>query len=256
MQLRQLVSAALAGSPSQPGVRFNASEYDWGWLAQRAAALAAALAQCRLAPGAPIGFAPRNRPEHAAALLGLIGGGWPVVMLDAYQSHEAIAAKMRALRLPVLIAADDEWGAETLAAMEEIGGAAISLGGERVVLRTTPAADRDWPSAEDGVAFLTSGTTGPPKHFHMSYDLIARAMVTETSVPPADGPPALHYFPFGNIAGIYAFLPLAVHRKHTIMLERFTPQAWLEYVRAYRPALRDIAACWFPDDPRLWRCAR
>jgi long-chain acyl-CoA synthetase len=104
----------------------------------------------------------------------------------------------------------------------------------------------DHRAAEDnaGIALLTSGTTGAPKHFHMSHDVIARAFIRETGVPdlikkPGEPPKVqtmpLLSLPFGNIAGIYSYLPYALARHPITLLEKFTLDDWLAHIREWRP---------------------
>jgi long-chain acyl-CoA synthetase len=119
---------------------------------------------------------------------------------------------------------------------EAISGAALVPGLEKV--RSQSPARRPKPE----VVLLTSGTTGPPKSFPMSYDLIARSMLDENVMdgPTTDLPPALLFFPLGNISGVYSLLPVALRRRSAIMIEKFDIDVWSEYVRTYRPAFMNI----------------
>jgi acyl-CoA synthetase (AMP-forming)/AMP-acid ligase II len=82
----------------------------------------------------------------------------------------------------------------------------------------------------------------------MDYGVIQQAMLSESGAAQAvtsGAVPVLHYHPFGNIAGIYAYLPLAVTRRPVIMLEKFSVDGWLEYVKTYRPAISGIPSAAF-----------
>src|SRR3546814_728149 len=96
------------------------------------------------------------------------------------------------------------------------------------------------PLDEPGIEMLTSGTTGAPKRFAMNFDLIFRSMVGESIVldkPEAGKPvtPGLMVYPFGNISGLYTFLPIAAAGLPTVLLEKFDVAGWLDYVKTYRP---------------------
>jgi long-chain acyl-CoA synthetase len=95
--------------------------------------------------------------------------------------------------------------------------------------------------AEPRIEILTSGTTGPPKQFAVPYSVIERHFVAS---PPtgsqggdlAQAPPALLYFPLGNISGIYSTLPPLLRGQRAVLLERFSVAAWHAYVLRHRPA--------------------
>src|SRR3546814_5543175 len=42
-------------------------------------------------------------------------------------------------------------------------------------------------------------------------------------------------YPFGNISGLYTFLPIAAAGLPTVLLEKFDVAGWLDYVKTYRP---------------------
>jgi acyl-CoA synthetase (AMP-forming)/AMP-acid ligase II len=55
----------------------------------------------------------------------------------------------------------------------------------------------------------------------------------------------LHYHPFGNISGIYSYLPLVAALQPMIMLEKFSVDAWRRYVQEYRPAVSGMPSACF-----------
>jgi len=87
---------------------------------------------------------------------------------------------------------------------------------------------------------LTSGTTGTPKRLPLSYDFIARALIGESTqqAVPAAGvaqDPALIFFPFGNISGLYSYIPMVASGRPVMLLEKFNVADWVDFVRRYRP---------------------
>ncbi|HEY3694969.1 fatty acid--CoA ligase family protein [Phenylobacterium sp.] len=242
MSLAETISEALVRSPQGRAIQFKGTWRDWDWVRRAGQAVEAALAGAGLGPDDPVGFVPHNRPEFVAALLGLLAGGRHIVMIYAYQSQEAMGRRMAELKLPAVVAGAQDWGPATIGACRANGafGLALQPDGaptpvEGLAFRRDAGQARA-PSPR-GISMLTSGTTGAPKHFTMDYGTIERAMIRESMTGAADGvpDPVLHYFPLGNISGIYGYLPLVVANRPIIMVEKFTLDAWLDYVRTYRP---------------------
>jgi acyl-coenzyme A synthetase/AMP-(fatty) acid ligase len=88
---------------------------------------------------------------------------------------------------------------------------------------------------------LTSGTTGTPKRHLMSFALITRSMLGESIVTTPrqeDGAavaPAYIYLPFGNISGLYGYLPNAAVARPCILTEKFSIDTWRTIIQTYRP---------------------
>ncbi|HEY3695822.1 fatty acid--CoA ligase family protein [Phenylobacterium sp.] len=249
--LDAMVLDALHGPPAQRALQSQGVWRDWGWVRGVAESVEARLTESGVGPDQAVGFVPRNTAECAAALLGLIAGRRDVVMIYAYQSMEAIARKLEDLRCAAVVAPAALWGQPVRDAAARLGILGVALEPDAYVVAGT-AFDRAAPhraaAEKPGIGLLTSGTTGPPKIFHMDYDLIHRAMVNESSatqraIDPAT--PALHYHPFGNIAGVYGYLPLVAVRQPIIMLEKFSVEGWLKYVREYRPVVSGMPSAGF-----------
>jgi acyl-CoA synthetase (AMP-forming)/AMP-acid ligase II len=241
--LDEMATDVLANGGAEPAILFHGVWLDWNWLRSVADQVEALLCDAGLGAQDVVGFAPRNRPECAAALLGLIAARRDIVMIYAYQSPEAIGRKLAELRCSAIIGAADMWAEAARAAAQSIGALGISLEDATVQRVQGTTFDRTVEhraaNAEPGIALLTSGTTGAPKHFHMNYATVRRAMVMESmGAQRGDepGPPMLHHAPFGNIAGVYGYLPRALTRRPIVMLEKFSIDHWLDYVRTWRPA--------------------
>jgi len=249
VKLDEYISQALEGSPESFAIQFKDERLTWGWVKRTAEAVEAALKAAGLEDDDPVGFVPKNRPEFAAAMLGLLAGGRHVVMIYAYQSQEAIAGRIAELRLPAVVASIKHWGEHTIAAARTNGTAGIALHADGVAapvdgLSLDRRVDQAKAPNPRGVALLTSGTTGPPKHFVMGFEQIARGTISES---PAElhqrtQVPALLFMPLGNISGIYNLLPLVAAKRPFIMLEKFELSAWLDYVRTYRPQEMGVPA--------------
>jgi len=246
--LAGLVQRVLAGDRQALAIRFAGQALNWGWVSDLAAQLGERLDQAGLGPSDSVGFAPRNRPEFAAALLGLIASSRNLVMVYAYQAPEAIARQVAELDLPAVVAAAEDWTGPMRAAALATGALGVALGadGAQLVEGTRFERRRRPPRpVENGLELLTSGTTGAPKLFPMPYGVVKRAMVDESTVRPtademAAHPIALHFFPFGNISGVYSYLPIALARLPVQMLEKFSIAAWIDHVRTQRPSSSSV----------------
>lgn len=257
IQLHDLVSQVLARPPETRAISARGTWFTWGWMRAIADAVDASLREAGISEDAPVGIIPHNRPEFAAALLGLLAARRNIVMIYAYQSQQAKALRIAELRLPVVIAAEEDWGENMIAASRTNGATGLGLSADGSVkaiasLVFDPSIGHAGGQSDRGIAMLTSGTTGPPKHFHMPYTILQRAMIAESTLggleriadpdQNANLPPILHYFPFGNIAGLYSFLPMAAMNIPVILLEKFSLDAWLDYVRVYRPTVMGAPA--------------
>lgn len=228
---------------SQRALSFHGIWYDWEWMRQAAARIEALLDAAGVGPDLVIAIAPANRPSCAAALLGILARKREAVMIYAYQSPEAIARKIGELGCAAVIAPAESWAEPTMAAAIAAGAVGISLSEESQEIVPGTCLDRARDHRKvgpvPGLHLLTSGTTGPPKLRHLDYDFLQRAMVLESPMQaygmPAPPTPALHVAAFGNIAGLYCWLPLVVAGRPSIMTEKFDFAEWVEYVREWKP---------------------
>ena len=128
---------------------------------------------------APIAFVPRNRPEALATILGLAATGRYIRMIHPYQSPEGIARDVQRLSPAVLVALDEDFTPAVVAALKARGVAGITL--KDMNASTITECERtlgncEYPT-EPLFDLLTSGTTGPPKQFPITYDFIANEML-------------------------------------------------------------------------------
>ena len=83
-------AAGLAGYGDRPCLQFDGRWYSGDEVAGYGRRVGELLAD--VDPAAPIGLVVRNRYPHAAAVIGAVAAGRPVVMIYSFQSPEAVAA--------------------------------------------------------------------------------------------------------------------------------------------------------------------
>jgi acyl-CoA synthetase (AMP-forming)/AMP-acid ligase II len=242
--LSQMIRNALDREASRPAVEFEKHWYTWGDLRRVADRVQALIAASGAPPRAPVALIGRNRPFSVAALLGLIAGGHTIYMVYPFQAPIAIARNLERLQPAVVVAAASEFSEEVCAVLSAHGMAGVVIadmdatalaGFERATRREIAA------PAEPRIEILTSGTTGAPKQFPVSYDLVAKHHVASKLVPQRseqeifESPPMLLYFPLGNISGIYSTIPTLAVGQRAVLLDRFTLEEWRDYIVRFKP---------------------
>lgn len=226
-------AAGFTSYGDRPCIEFEGRWHSGDEVTGYAAAVDAALRDAGVGPRAPIGLVVRNRLAHAAAIGGSLAGARWLSMIYSFQSPEAIARDVEALRPAAVVADAEDWTAPLLAAVTRcgIGGVAISVDGPRVV--TVGGSVAPAPSA--GLSILTSGTTGPPKRQAIGAVALQRTVFSVTGglfAAPQD-PPELSYWPFGGI-GVCQLIAGFATGKRIVLLERFSVEDWVRAVRTHR----------------------
>jgi long-chain acyl-CoA synthetase len=247
MSLDELSARALARDASLPAIEFEGHWFDWGSMRRVAERIDSLVHASGAAAGAPVAFVPRNRPSAFAALLGLIAKQHTIRMIYAFQSAAGIARDVERLNPAIVVAAAEDFSAGLIESLRARGIAAIGI--REMDAAAIPgleharcANNADIP-AQPRIEILTSGTTGPPKQFAIRYDVIAQHYIGAITAEDLREdemsrlPPALLYFPLGNISGIYTTLPALLKGLRIVLLDKFTVRAWHDYVLRYRPTV-------------------
>jgi acyl-CoA synthetase (AMP-forming)/AMP-acid ligase II len=239
--LQQRSIEALARDPALPAIEFERRWFDWGDVRRVASGVQAALTASGVDPRAPVAFVPRNRPESISTLLALTAQGRTIRMVYAFQSPAGIAASIARCEPGAVIAHAGDFTPDVTAMLAREGIAAVALDAMDATLLAGAGAagDRIGPD-EPRIEILTSGTTGPPKQFPISYRLLEQhflstALTARQGDAPETLPPFLLFFPLGNITGIYSTLPMLIRGQRVALLERFSIAAWHDHVLRWRP---------------------
>lgn len=234
------LAAGLHGYGSAPCIEFERKWYSGNDITGYITSVNDQLARAGVAPGDPVGVVVRNRVPHAAVILGFIAAGRPVAMIYSYQSPESIAHDVAALRLPAILADQQDWTAHVRDAVTHIGSAGIVLIPEPLAVETIAVRKQVGDAAPDGTLtaglhILTSGTTGAPKRVPVSTSALQHTVLSMTvgRHPCPDDPPELVYWPFGSI-GVCQLLAGPYLGKPVVLLEKFTVDSWVHAVKTYR----------------------
>ena len=210
-------------------------------------------AQCLAATGAdaraPVALLPRNYPGSIGALFGIISEGRNLQMIHVYQSPEGIARDLARLRPAVIVAMAADLSDPIVAELKQLGIAAIAIDGLDVtpfagLEKSTIAADLR--EGELQFELLTSGTTGPPKQFQLSYEMLAEHMVKNNIFNTQDAnaisamAPVFQYLSFSTITGLYLVLPTLLQGIRITLVDRFNLPEWHKWVVSHRPLMAGL----------------
>ena len=247
--LEDLAAGALARDASQPSIDFEGRWVTWGEMRHVADRVGALLDASGAPPGAPVALVARNRPSSVASLLGLIALGHSIRMVHPFQSPAAMARDVERLKPAALVGTAEDLTDEMRSALRKHGIAAVAISDMDVApvpgLEKCERHDIELP-AHPQIEILTSGTTGPPKHFAISFEMIARyhvgvhLLASSKSSDLLEMPPMTLFFPLGNISGVYSTIPTLLRGRRAELWDRFTVAAWHQHVLRYRPELSGL----------------
>lgn len=242
--LKELAERAVARGGSDPAVQFEGDWLSWDRFHQAGRTVLQLIENSGADRQAPVLFIARNTPAAYSAFVALIAAGRTIRMVYSFQSGEAKAVYANSLHAGLIVASEEDFGEELLAAARRRGAAAIALSATEAralpgLERSTAPPGPDAP-AEPLIEIQTSGTTGQPKRFPIGYAKALEAFVLRGSLggameSPADAPPMLLYTALGNVSGMIGALPALMLGMRIILLDRFGLDAWRDYVRRYRP---------------------
>ncbi|MGB8364945.1 MAG: class I adenylate-forming enzyme family protein [Rhizomicrobium sp.] len=244
-----MCAAALARDAAMPAVEYEGRWYGWGELRRVADRVCNLLEQSGIEPNAPVIFVPRNCPSALATLFALMSQGRTIRMVYAFQSPAGIARNIERLKSPMVIAAPQDFSPEVKEALRAQGIAGIAV--EDMDAHAVPGFERARPDfvadtpLEPQIEILTSGTTGPPKQFPISYAMIATYLAGTNLMVGGEKdysqePPFALFMPLGNISGIYSTVPTMLKGLRVVLFERFSLEKWHDYVRRYQPVASGV----------------
>ncbi len=234
-------AAGLAGYGDGQCISFEGRWYSGDDVTDYADGIAEVLRDAGVADDAPVGLVVRNRLPHAAAIMGFIAAGRTVSMIYSFQSAEAIGRDIEKLNLSAIVADDEDWTDEVIAAAKRAGSAGVALSMRAPTVTAIAALERrdqtrSHAEPEPGVALqiLTSGTTGPPKRQSIRTRVLERTVFSVTSgeAAPPGAPPEFSYWQFGGI-GVCQLIAGAYNGRRIVILERFSVDSWVDAVKTH-----------------------
>ena len=244
-RLSQMAAKALERDTSDPAIEYEGRWHTAGEVNRFARHILALIDASGATPEGPIVFIARSHAAAVGAFLALIATGRTIRMVYPFQSQTGIAREIARLKPSIVVAAERDYGDEVNAAIGEQGAAAIVI--REMEAHALPGFERTTASApgdllsEPHIEILTSGTTGKPKPFAVRHDMLATYFAGQSIAafggdkPEIEPLPALLYYPLGNISGLFSTLPALLNGHRVIVHDRFSVEAWRDYVVRYRP---------------------
>ncbi|MEP7349560.1 MAG: class I adenylate-forming enzyme family protein [Sphingorhabdus sp.] len=249
-QLKSIIRNVMTIDPEAPAIEFEKKWHSWGELTAIVDGLDELLLSRRIPVGTRIGGMLSNTPEMAAVIVGVITSDRCIVTLNPMLPEDKLAADIRNLKTPVLVAMSRDWARPKIrAAAAECLALCIEVTGDRAApLRVIQEqGETDFVNDAEGVGIemLTSGTTGTPKRIPLKAKNFER-MILDASVfesrDPNDVPTlrksvSILNTPFSHIGGLFSlFTTLSAGRK-ACMLDRFQVETFIDAVARHRPKM-------------------
>jgi len=245
LDVSQQLTERLRRPGAERGLHFAGCWRPWSWLADAAGAIDAALVEFGVGRDQPVALVSRNRPAHVAAVTALSATHRTTCMIYSAQSPAAIAAEIERLSAPAVLADAQDWTPETLAAVRAVGALGLAISDDRAnpvkVVEAPPAKRASGRKPlTPAIAFelLSSGTTGAPKRFPLSWEalngVVAGAAAAYAGSDQHEAPLVMLH-PLGNVAGVCYLAPALAKGQPIVLLEKFTVEDWTRAVREHRP---------------------
>lgn len=247
MTMRDAIRATFNERADQPAIQYGGAWTNWRRLGLLADGLQSAFEQAGLTEGAAIACALRNRPDHAAAMMGVVASGRCLVTLNALSPDLRLTADIVAARAPVLLATAEDWARPALRdAAATLGALGLCIDLERDAgvmpvsgLDAVGAGPHQPPLPGVAILMLTSGTTGTPKRVPLRADVLERQLVDAGAArAPIAGEtigPSLMSQSVVHIGGVWGVLGAAMSGRPFRLTERFSVAEWVAAIVELRP---------------------
>ncbi|HUD93979.1 fatty acid--CoA ligase family protein [Sphingobium sp.] len=249
MTFSQALSEIIHRDPGMPIVEYKGRIFSKGEYAALSDRTTALLDAAVVEQHMSVGVIVRNRPLHAAAMLGLIANARWLTSIYVIQSPEAIAQEMMESRFAAVIADVQDWTVPVLEAAHAAGALGIQLDHDALDGSIEAQMGRcsglahlgEGPfravGGEPGLEILSSGTTGKPKRIVFPNRMLVRAV--ESVSAGREGPiePDILGWPYGGIGGMCSLVASAMLDRYTCLLEKFNVAEWVDAVERLKPKL-------------------
>lgn len=249
MTFSQTLSEIVHRDPDMPILEFKGRVFTKGEYAKLADRTVALLDAGGVEQRMSVGIVVRNRPLHAAAMLGLIAHERWLTSIYVIQSPEAIAQELAESRFAAVIADVQDWTAPVLEAARKSGTLGIQLdhgalgGSIEQQLGFVAGLEKkgEGPfrevAGEPGLEILSSGTTGKPKRIIFPNRMLVRTVESVMAGREGAVEPDILCWPYGGIGGMCGLVASAMLDRFTCLLEKFNVAEWAEAVERLKPKL-------------------
>lgn len=230
------VARLLAEFADEPFALYRSELHMWRSVGEVQAVIDDALAAVE--PDAPIAVVLRQRPNCLAATISLWASGRCVTLLSPLRPDRALADEIADLRPAAVLADGEDW---LRAGLAEASSAAVCVdlgdgsGGSAAMLRHVPAVAPALPSPPSIVAatITTSGTTGPPKRYAITWEDLSPGTVPRD--PVRDRGVIINALPLFSIGGVLAIATTIFAGRPIALMDRFDVLEWAGLIRDHRP---------------------
>jgi acyl-CoA synthetase (AMP-forming)/AMP-acid ligase II len=233
--LSQRITDVLALDPGANAIQYDGRWTTWQRLATAVGEIGALIDRYGGSAQPRIGILLRNQPAHVAALLGVLARGGTVVVLNPSRGDTRTRNEIAGLDLPVVIGLPDDLAN---VGMSSPTTTLVAITDVRRPPTVVSAASSQGPGAErPGVAvwMLTSGTTGPPKRVDLTYEMLARSVMSQHPPERIRAGVAIVNSPLVHIGGVFRVLLCLAQARPFVLLPKFELDRWAAAVREHRP---------------------
>jgi len=272
IDLVERFNTVLAIDGAAPAVEFDGKWYSYGEMRAMMQSLQAILSAQGAVQGFAVGMLLRNRPAHLAAELAVIMSGYRAVTINPMLPSAPLREDLEQLRLPVLIADEQDWQSSTVSeAAQKTGSVGISISTRdgKLAVSIVNGLERrtqsDYRETMPGVAIemLSSGTTGKPKRINLALRALSQSLYTAAKAESRDvrkvelrSSVQLQWLPLVHVAGIWNGMYALYNGRRLALLEKFDVDKWHALLVRHRPrfanfppsALRMILERNFPKE--------
>lgn len=239
-EIREKLQQLMRSDNHRPLLSFRGEVWLWSDCAEIVSDIGNMLDASDIEASVNVGLIARNRPQHAAVILGMIALDRRLTMVHVYQSEAALAEDVKQLRLGVVISDAEDCSTSLKTEIGDQGALGIVLPahrGERCErLGHYRHDDNHRRTTANGFEVLSSGTTGKPTRTTMPFAVVQRALDSILAVGPEVAQSAeIVSWPFGTIGGLCQIVTASVLTRPFTLLEKFSLEEWLSAIDSYQP---------------------
>ena len=230
----------LSAKADQRGIEYEGRWYTWGEIRIFGDKLEQDLLDAGCSTGGRIGIVIRNRPTHAASVVGMLGHGRSIAFIYPFLPPSALAQQVRELGAEAIIADVDDWPAirDAVDAARCAGIELSDMDGGPSLVAGTHASGEPGAARAGAIEVLSSGTTGAPKRIVMPIELLQRAIDSAPGGEAGQVPEVqINIWPLGGVGGVCLLSAAAAHGTPLVIFDRFSLDDFMAAVDRHQPTM-------------------